>query len=93
MESVLQSITGSGIVYFPPTHHLLYLTVTIILSVLLSYTFRNSVSQHASFNKTAAYACARAQPLLLHCVFCLFVFIWMSAGVWFHMPEDKSPSC
>ena len=38
MESVSQSITGTGVVYFPPTHHLLHLALAMILSVLLSRT-------------------------------------------------------
>lgn len=38
MESVSQSITGTGVVYFPPTHHLLHLALAMIPSVLLSRT-------------------------------------------------------
>lgn len=38
MESVSQSITGTGVVYFPPTHHLLRLALAMILSVLPSRT-------------------------------------------------------
>lgn len=38
MESVAQSITGTGVVYFPSTHHLLHLALAMILSVLLSRT-------------------------------------------------------
>lgn len=71
MESVPQSITGSGIVYFPPAHHLLYLTVTIILSVLLSYTFHFSVS-HGPFNTVQVYVSVCADTDVLDAKFCPF---------------------
>lgn len=64
MESVSQSITGTGVVYFPPTHHLLHLALAMILSVLLSRTLTQQwvSARLISPGGRCAHACAR--PLL-----------------------------
>lgn len=88
MERVSQSITGTGVVYFPPTHHLLHLALAMIPSVLLSRTLpHNSVSPHASFHQAALCACVCASAAVCAGAppsrsFCLFILIWVSVGVW-----------
>lgn len=62
----------------------------------LSYCHTHSATVYHMPHLTrhrCAHACVRPLLfLLLHCVFCLFVFIWMSVGVWMHQCDDECHS-